>query len=196
MTLKEARELFLKSDCSYFNMCTEDCDKYLEYRRMGVPKSQEDAWRRERIQMLYIEIGRRKDLATFNRLYELGKEFRDFESLRTMMYAYKKIRMPLNPNDNIGLAATILGERHPRVRSGLVYWAFDNGQLGLALILMDQALQLLNMPKIEDEELIKKIIKKRRLCVHLIDDMELDFTKKDFEMVYGFYSEIEMEAEC
>lgn len=191
MTLREAKELFLKSDCSYFNMCTDDCDRYLEYRRMGVSKAQEDVWRKEKIHLLYIEVGRNRDLVTFNRLYELGREFRDFENLRTMMYAYKKLKFPMEPKDNIGLAETILGERHPKVRSGLVYWAYDNGQLALALIMMDQALQLLDMPKIEDPEIKKRIFKKRHLCVQLINELGLSFSRKDLEMLYGFFSEEE-----
>ena len=38
MTTDEAKELYLKSNCSYFIMCTYHYSSYMEYRQLGLPK--------------------------------------------------------------------------------------------------------------------------------------------------------------
>lgn len=42
MTTKEAREIYLKSDCSYFVMCTNFYASYIEYKKLGLPTDLEN----------------------------------------------------------------------------------------------------------------------------------------------------------
>ena len=56
MTTKEAREIYLKSDCSYFIMCTKYYSDYIQYRQLEIPRNQETEWKNEKIQILYDEI--------------------------------------------------------------------------------------------------------------------------------------------
>ena len=55
-------ELYLKSDCSHFLMCTYHYSSYLEYKQLGVSKTQENIWRNEKLRMLQIEARKTGDL--------------------------------------------------------------------------------------------------------------------------------------
>lgn len=81
MTRDEARELFLNSDCSYFIMRTKYDEKYLEYRQLELPKSLEQMWRNEKIQMLSMEMRRKRDVRLFVRLCDRQWSFRILRGL-------------------------------------------------------------------------------------------------------------------
>ncbi len=186
MTLQEARELYLKSDCSYFEMCTRYYSDYIEYRQLELPKEQEDCWKNEKIQMLYKEIRKTGDFRLFGRMYEIAREFRDYDNLRIMLEALKRIKHPLKPRQRIIVVETILGRKSIKARSGLIYWAIDNGQKASAILLMDQALELLYITEKVDSDMEKSIRKQRRVCKNIISDLNLNFTKKYLKHYYNF----------
>lgn len=186
MTTKEAREIYLKSDCSYFIMCTKYYSDYIQYRQLEIPRNQETEWKNEKIQILYDEIRKTGKEQLFHRLYDIAAEFRDFEKLRIVMYALKYIKEPLTPEQRIKLSETILGRKAIKVRSGLIYWAYDNGQRGVAILLMDIVLEYLNLPNITTVELEKKIRKERRLCKKIIAELHLNFSKQYLMHYYNF----------
>lgn len=186
MTTKEAKEIYLKSDCSYFIMCTNYYSDYIEYRKLEIPKNQETEWKNEKIQMLYTEIRRTGNDQLFQRLCEIAVEFRDFEKLLIVMYALRSIKEPLTQKSRINLSEVILGKRSPKVRSGLIYWAYDNGQRGLSILLMDQALEYLNISNIKDVELERRQRKARRICKRIIKELNLNFSKKYLQHYYNF----------
>lgn len=181
MTTREAKEIYLNSDCSYFLMCTNNYSGYIEYKRLGVQKSQEDTWKNEKIQMLLTEIQRTGDYHLFQRLYEIAVEFRNYEKLHVMMQALECIKKPMAPSQRAEIAETILGRKFMRVRSGLIYWAYDIGQRGIAILLMDRVIQYLSIPKVTDIELERRIQKGKRLCKKVCADLKLNFTERDFE---------------
>lgn len=186
MTTQEAREIYLNSDCSYFIMCTKYYSSYIQYRRLELTKEQENIWRNEKMQMLCAEIQKTGDSHIFERLYEIASEFRDYERLRILLDALKYIKMPLEPVKSIRLASIILGRKSPKVRSGLIYWAFDIRQRAVAIILMDFALELLNFPDLEDEELEKSKSRERRLCKRIIAELNLNFSNRYLKHYYDF----------
>ena len=186
MTMREARELYLKSDCSYFNMCTNYYSAYIEYRQLDLPKETEMAWRNERLQMLDLEMRRFGHCKTFVRLCEIAAEFRDYDKLCMVLESLRRLRSPLLPEQRIFVAEAILGKKHPKVRSGLIYWAYDNGQRGIAILLMDQALEFLFIPDVKDQEMEKRIRGGQRLCKRIISDLKLNFTNQYLKHYYNF----------
>lgn len=186
MTTQEAREIYLNSDCSYFIMCTRHYSSYIQYRRLELTKEQENIWRNEKMQMLCAEIRKNGDYHIFERLYEIAFEFRDYERMRLLLDALKCIKLPLEPDKSIRLASIILGRKSPKVRSGMIYWAFDIKQRAIAIILMDLALELLNFPDLEDEELVKRICRERRLCKRIIAELNLNFSNRYLKHYYDF----------
>lgn len=186
MTTKEAREIYLKSDCSYFLMCTNYYSEYMEYRKLEITQDQEIEWKNEKIQMLYAEIRKTGSDRLFYKLFNIAVEFRDFEKLRIVTHALKCIKEPLKPDQRVSLAETILGRKSTKVRSGLIYWAYDNGQRGIAILLMDMVLEYLNLPNVTSIELNKRIQKERRLCKKIIAELHLNFSKRYLKHYYDF----------
>lgn len=184
MTLKEARDLYLKSDCSYFKMCTDNYSGYIEYRQLDLPKEVELVWKNEKIQMLDLEMRRFHNPKTFLRLCEVTIEFRDYEKLLLVLDSLGRIKSPLLPEQSVSVAEAILGKRHLKVRSGLVYWAYDIGQKGIAILLMDQALEHLFFPNVTDIGLEKRIRSGQRLCKKIISNLQLNFTSEYLNHYY------------
>lgn len=186
MTMREARELYLKSDCSYFKMCTNNYAAYIEYRKLDLPEETELVWKNERLQMLELEMRRFGHYKTFIRLCEIAVEFRDYEKLCMVLEALSRLKPLQLPEQRIPVAETILGKKHPKVRSGLIYWAHDNGQRGIAILLMDQALEFLFVPGDTKPELEKRIRGGQRLCKKIIADLKLNFTDQYLRHYYNF----------
>lgn len=186
MTELEAKEIYLNSDCSYFVMCTNHYSSYIQYRRLELPRAQEEIWKNERIQMLYLEICKTGNFRLFNRMYEIAVDFHDYNNLVILIDAFRHIRQPMRSQDCISVAETIIGKRNTKARSGLVYWAYDNGQKGLAIYLMDQALELIYQPGEKGIEMERRIRKARRTCKRIITELRLNFTKRYLMHCYHF----------
>ena len=177
MTRNEARELFLNSDCSYFIMCTKYYSKYLEYRQLELPKSLEQVWRNEKIQMLSMEIRRKRDYRLFIRLCDMAVEFRDYEKLRIVLNALRFVNPPTAMDQRLCMAETILGRKALKNRSGLIYWAYDNGQ----------ALQYLGGSEEMDKEMEKRVRRGVRVSKRMIEELDLGFSKRDLRFYYGVH---------
>lgn len=179
MTTSEAKELYLASDCSYFVMCTYHYNEYMQYRQLGLPKEQEDLWKNEKLRALQLEIQKTGDYCIFEKLYNIAVEFRDYKNLRMLLDTYQRIKQPLTDLERICIAEVILGKRASKVRSGMIYWAYDVGQKGIAILLMDQALRFLELPYGTDVELDKRIQKGKRLCKKLNLELELNYSEME-----------------
>ena len=185
MNIREARDFYINHNCSYFLMCTKQYSEYIEYRQLGLPKTQEDGWRRERIRALYKKIAITQDYRLFDSFYEVTVEFRDYENLRLVLDAYKAIKRPEKPEPNVGLAETILGKKNQKSRSGIIYWAYDVGQKAIAILMMDQALQCLDQHNVHKVELEKRIRKAKRLSRKINEELQLNYSEielKDYSL--------------
>lgn len=187
MTTHEAKEIYLNSDCSYFLMCTNDYSGYIEYRQLGLQKAQEEVWKNEKLQMLSMEIKRTGDYRLFRRMYEIAKEFHDHEKLNIMLDALSRIKSPMTPEQRVDVAETILGRKFMRVRSGLIYWAYDTGQKGIAILLADAVITYLNLSTVTSVDLEKRIQKGRRLCHKITEELKLNFSERDFAEGEDYY---------
>ncbi len=185
MTINEARILYMSHNCSYFLMCMERYNEYIEYCRLGVPKEQEEGWRREKIRTLFRQITITQNYELFDNFYQITVVFRDYYNLRLVLDAFKAIRRPKEPEPNISLAETILGKKGPKARSGIIYWAYDVGQKAIAILMMDQALQCLDQHNVYNVDLQKRIRKAKRISRILNEELELHFSEielKDYSL--------------
>lgn len=184
MTTKEAREFYMKSDCSYFIMCNRDYEKYMEYRRLDLTKEQELIWKNEKIQILYREVRNTGQYELYERLYNIAVEFHNFEKLYIMFNALPFLKQTLNSRGCIAVAELILGKKMKEARSGLIYWAYDCKQRGMALLFIDEVIHLLEFSEELEESLNKRARKARRLCVKIIDELNFNanFVKDKIEV--------------
>ena len=104
MTTKEARDIYMKSDCSYFVMCTNYYTSYIEYKKLGLPSELENFWKDEKIQALAVEIRLNGDYRLFNKMYDIAVEFRDYEKLRILLDALRRISEPLTYKQRLSIA--------------------------------------------------------------------------------------------
>lgn len=174
MTTKEAREIYLRSDCSYFRMCNKDFANYIEYRKFGPTKEQEMIWKNEKIQILYREVRSSGRALPFERLYRIAEEFHDYEKLKIMCDALPFLSDSLSPKERVSVAELLLGKKAQKARSGLIYWAYDSKQRGMTLLFIDEAIHLLDISQDLDNELCKRVKKARRLCVKIIDELNFN----------------------
>ena len=129
MTTKEAREIYLDSDCSYFTMCTNHYAGYIQYRQLELPKEQEKIWRDEKIQMLCMEMRKTGDYRIFVRLCEITSKFHDYENLCLVLDALRRIKYPLASVERI-CVPQYRGTPGPKRGSGWVgEWGDGYGQL-------------------------------------------------------------------
>lgn len=174
MNTDEAREIYLKSDCSYFQMCNHNYSKYLEYRRLGTTKEEEEKWKNEKIHLLYQELRMKQDSRLFGKLYDITVEFRDCEKLQLMYEALNFLKYPMEPHHSVCVAEIILGKKAWRVRSGLIYWAYDIGQMEMAVLFVYETMYYLNISHVTNVELNKRIKKMRRLCKRIVNELALE----------------------
>lgn len=186
MTTKEARDIYMKSDCSYFVMCTNYYTSYIEYKKLGLPSELENFWKDEKIQALAVEIRLNGDYRLFNKMYDIAVEFRDYEKLRILLDALRRISEPLTYKQCLSIAETILGRKYPKVRSGMIFWAYDIGQKGIAILLMDLALECLYMPGMSEADCEKKVQKAQKLCKRIIAELGLHFSNRYLMHYYNF----------
>lgn len=187
MTLSEARRIYLKSDCSHFTMCNNDYEGYLAYKRLEVSKEQENKWKNEKIRILYRELQKTGDYMLFNRLYEIAVEFRDYDKLRLLLNALDLIKQPMSNLERISVAETILGRKLTRVRSGMMYWAYDIGQRGITLLLYDYVEQYLDISTETDAELQKRIKRGMRLCKSIMKELGFRISSRKAAVIYSAY---------
>lgn len=171
MTDQEAKELFLKSDCSYFTMCNRYYSEYVAYRRLEPTQEQENAWRKERVAVLFKGLQTWGESELFVRLYGVASQLHGYDELCLMVSALSYLKYPMSPEDGIAVAETILGKRNRKVHSGLVYWAHDEGQRGMAILFLDEAMHRLDESASTKIELERRIQKAKLLYRKIIEEL-------------------------
>ena len=179
MTTDDARELYLKSDCSYFIMCTYYYSGYMQYRQFDPPKTLESLWKNEKLRMLQKEMQKTGDYRLFARLYDIDVTFREYSKLLIMMDALKQMKEPLAIPQRMDIVELIVGKKNLKARGGLIYWAYDVGQKSFAIILMDQVLKYLEVGTITDMDLDKRVQKGKWICKKLNKELKLNFSERE-----------------
>lgn len=137
MTLDEAKELYMKYNCSLYQMFREEQDKYILYKELNITEEIEQYWKNEYIQHIYLLIKRTGDGMYFNQLYELASSFCDKERLSVLISALEYIDYS---DDGMALcvAETIIGRKKVSVRSGMIFWAWKIGEFDMVLELIEK----------------------------------------------------------
>jgi len=106
MNIKEARRHFEECGCSSFHMYRDDWDKYEQYRALKIPKEQEHAWRRDRINAVAAELAAAVsvDSDPFLTLVHLCENQWDAESLQTLKDATTSVHKLLSPHARVVVA--------------------------------------------------------------------------------------------
>jgi len=111
-------------------------ERYAEYKRLNIPKHTENRWRKEKFNELHSEIMRSPDnnmlWSLHARLYNLFEDLNTPEELIKMLEATKYIRDKVPLNDRVIVAETINGRAGREERSGLIFMAYDSGDIPAA----------------------------------------------------------------
>ncbi|MBO5303839.1 MAG: hypothetical protein J6A92_07300 [Lachnospiraceae bacterium] len=163
MTMREAKELYLKYDCSYFAMCMKDFTGYMEYRRVEVPKKHENHWRNKKASLLFKEVCQKKDYLSFYRLYKTVVVFWDKRHLHIILKALKIIGFPMKMRDRIGVAEIILGSNCRTRNKGMILWAGDLKETEIVVFLYIYVCKILKNASDSNIELERRIQRSRKI---------------------------------
>ena len=168
ITLEEAKEMYLKYDCSRFVMAREDQPFYEEYKNLNIPKEMQEKWRQELFDQLKDQLKIKGSYRLFNRLYNLAENgHRDNkERLLALKEALAFIKYD-NLQDNAIISETIIGRKALSKRSGMIFWAYDLGEYEIAKELVLYTMDLLSYQPEEDR--LRKIFEEDRIECSLIN---------------------------
>jgi len=147
MNLDEAKELFLSSNCSKFDLGRENPSAYKRYKELNIEKKQENKWREEQLVKYFEDIKKgnknQKHWITFNKMYDLVDSARTKNNLSVMSKAALIINNNLNEKEKVIIAEIIIGRKARSCRSGLIYLSYDLGDKKSASLFALMALELL-----------------------------------------------------
>jgi len=132
-TVQQAKEFFKAMGCSYFHMDREFPERSREYRNLNISKQTEAEWQKEEIEKDYVNITENNSNVPIwnlhSRMYDLFDELKTSDTLITMLNATRHIRDTVPLIDRIIVAETINGRQMRQFRSGLIYSAYDLGNI-------------------------------------------------------------------
>lgn len=123
MTREEAKELYIKYDCSLFVMAREE-EKYDEYRTLKISVEEEKKWIQEQLLISYEQIKTSGDSRIFNKMCSYFEKRKSLENIMMIEEALKYVKYE-DPETKVSVVETILGKKDFSVRSGLVFGAYD-----------------------------------------------------------------------
>jgi len=135
-TIEQAKEFFKGMGCSHFHMDREFPERYQEYRLLNISEQTETEWREEQFDEYYLSImeGIDKDLlwSIYSSMYDLFEVIKTNTTLMKMLEATKYIRNKVPLKDRVIVAETINGRGMRQFRQGLIYSAYDLGDIATA----------------------------------------------------------------
>lgn len=176
MTINEAKELFFLSNCSSFVMAREYLAEYKSYIQLKVPKETEQEWREEKLIDYYLAV--KNDLLKesiwiiIDRMSELAFSIKSLQSLERVFETINGVLNNLTDLERVIISETINGRKHTSVRSGLIYLAFDIGQISLAKQFSLLSIELSTFST-NDFDLLKRANNSKQLCEQIINDLFL-----------------------
>ena len=173
ITLEEAKEMFLKYDCSTFAMAREDQPFYEEYRKSNISKEMEEKWIQELFDHLKDQLKSKGSVMLFDRLYDLAKNGNrdNRERLLALKEALAFVKYD-NLRDNAIISETIIGRKVLSVRSGMIFWAYDLGEYEIAKELVLYTMDLLSYQP-EEDRLRDRFERDRTKCRLINSELQL-----------------------
>ncbi|MDE6566190.1 MAG: hypothetical protein K2K70_00480 [Lachnospiraceae bacterium] len=173
ITLEEAKEMYLKYDCSSYFMAREDQSFYEEYRKLNIPKEMQEEWRQELFDHLKDQLKSKGSYRLFNRLYDLaeGGSRSNRERLVALKEALAFVKYD-NLRDNAIISEAIIGRKVLSARSGMIFWAYDLGEYKIAKELVLYTMDLLSYQP-EEDRLRKRFEEDRIECSLINAELQL-----------------------
>ncbi|MDE6567334.1 MAG: hypothetical protein K2K70_06345 [Lachnospiraceae bacterium] len=180
ITLEEAKEMFLKYDCSLFAMAREDQPFYEEYQMLNISKEVQEKWRQELFDQLKGQLKSKGSVMLFDRLYELAENGYRYKDNR---YGYNRERLLAlkealafvkydNLRDNAIISETIIGRTVLSARHGMIFWAYDLGEYEIAKELVLYTMDLLSYQP-EEDRLRDRFERDRTKCSLINSELQL-----------------------
>lgn len=171
MTIKEAKDLYIKYDCSLFAMAREEKSKYEKYKILEISNEEEEKWKQEQFLNLSEQIKTTGDSITFNKMYNLSEKSKSKENIGIMEKVLKYIKYD-NLEIKVSVSETILGRKDISVRSGLVFWSYDLEEYDLARRLLLFANNLLTS-EISNSDITPRVKRAINKCNLLDEELNL-----------------------
>lgn len=135
-TINQAKEYFKFMGCSHFHMAREYPQRYEEYKRLNIAQQIEIEWIEERLEEYCLQImDKRVDTPLWSihsSIAELIERLRTERALIKMLMVTQFIRNLVPPKDRVIISETINGRNDRRIRSGLIYLAYDMNNMSIA----------------------------------------------------------------
>jgi hypothetical protein len=135
-TLEQAKEYFRAMGCTHFHMSREFPQRYDEYLQLNIPRETEFEWRKERFYECYSAIKGDMDGTSLWNLHSqmdaLYENLKTNEELMKILEVTRNIRDKVPPYDRVIVAETINGRTVRETRRGLIYNAYDSGNIAAA----------------------------------------------------------------
>jgi len=132
-TIEQAKEYFTIMGCSHFHMMREFPQRYDEYKKLKISEQTEFEWRKGSFYETSSDIRDNTDRSFLwilhSNMYDLYAELRAKEELIEMLEVTKYIRDKVPTRDRVLVAETIIGRTVRKARKGLIYMAYDSGNI-------------------------------------------------------------------
>ncbi len=135
-TIQQAKEFFQAMGCSHFHMDRDYPERAGEYDSLEISLEIETGWIQEQFDEYYNLIMKNEDTSRLwnlhSRMYDLFCELETRAELTKMLDVTREIREKAPVFDRVIIAETINGRRVREARSGLIYAAYDLGDIEAA----------------------------------------------------------------
>lgn len=135
-TVEQAKDYFRLMGCSNFHMGRESSDRYAEYLKLNISKETENEWRKEQFYEHYFNIMKNSQTESLwiihSNMYEIYTSLKTDEELVKLLEITKHIQEKVPVDEKVIVAETINGRTIRQARSGLIYKAFDSGNISIA----------------------------------------------------------------
>ena len=143
-TIEQAKEIFLSVNGSPFHMAREFPQRYSEYRQLNIAPQTELEWREELLTGQFKEIKETEDpkqlWIIYSRMCDVFVDLKTETALQTMLEAASSIRDKVPKKERVIVAEMIIGRNARETRQGLIYTAYDMGNIPAAKAFVELAL--------------------------------------------------------
>ena len=174
-TIEQAKEYFRAFYCSHFHMWRDGIEeRNNEYKELNITKQMEAEWINEQFDEYYFGIMENKlDKDLFGqyywKMYDLYANLETESTLRKMLEVTRHLRdltSTLDALDKVVIAETINGRTIQSARNGLIYKAYDTGNIEIAKEFADLSLHYSSYGK-EEFTGKQRCIDANKLCINI-----------------------------
>ncbi len=172
-TIQQAKYFFRAMGCSHFHMDREFPERSTEYGQLNISKQTEAEWRKEEFDEYYVSIMENSDASLLwnlhSRMYDLFEVLKTDTALIKMLEVTKHMRDKVPLIDRVIVAETINGRRMRQFHGGLIYSAYDLGNIRVAKEFVELSLHFV---KYDEKE--NRGVKRHQKAITLCNDIKLE----------------------